>query len=286
VATPTVSPDGAERAAAYLLEQADALAGNKRGQGRRSPPLPCTSNAPSVRRLASERIYRLPQRAVEAVILWAEQPKVELWTTVPPPAHVLALQARGWRCVSLLPNQVPVAPHVSGFEFAVHDLCHLAKFRESAHHLEQVGFFSLLDQATRSEAWQELARELDQVWRDDCDRVMADMNGSAIFLFAVLKMKLKMAVRRALAAGRGGLVPTCGALTAAEANAYTAMLHRLFDAVSLGGVFRQAAIETSTRRDCPRSARLLVDYFRGLGATVTAADARPFDGAAASRSTP
>lgn len=41
-----------------------------------------------------------------------------------------------------------------------------------------------------------LERGLDDTWRAERDYVIAHMNGSAVFLFAALKMRLNMAVRR------------------------------------------------------------------------------------------
>ena len=41
-----------------------------------------------------------------------------------------------------------------------------------------------------------LDRELDDRWRADRDDIIADMNGSAVFLLAALKMRLGLAARR------------------------------------------------------------------------------------------
>jgi hypothetical protein len=53
-----------------------------------------------------------------------------------------------------------------------------------------------------------LDRELDDRWRADRDYIIDDMNGSAVFLLAALKMRLTLAARRcgvgAEAAGQGG----------------------------------------------------------------------------------
>jgi hypothetical protein len=47
-----------------------------------------------------------------------------------------------------------------------------------------------------------LDRELDDPWRADRDYILADMNGSAVILPAVLKMRLTLAVRRRGGGGR------------------------------------------------------------------------------------
>ena len=59
----------------------------------------------------------------------------------------------------------------------------------------------------------ELHARYDEAWRADLAHVAADMNGSPVFLVAALKMKLKMAERRALAREDGRPAPTGGPLT-------------------------------------------------------------------------
>ena len=87
-----------------------------------------------------------------------------------------------------------------------------------------------------------LDRELDDTWRADRDYVIADMNGSAVFLFAALKMKLKMAVRRRLAPAEPAL-------------------DVLLRAMDLPDDVRDAARGVSARRDRPAEARRLLGHF-------------------------
>src|SRR5262249_30151481 len=153
--------------------------------------------------VASQRLHRVPTSVARALVLWGEGFPVELLTSVPSAEHVLALQSRGARCVSLLPEGVSTSPHADVLSFALHDLCHLDKFADACHHVGQVGFFARLHAITTSSMWGHFERNLDEAFRRDWRHVAADMNGSAVFLFAALKMKLKMAVRRRVALEQG-----------------------------------------------------------------------------------
>ena len=100
------------------------------------------------------------------------------------------MTARGLRPVSLLESD-------EGLAFALHDLCHLEKFADPAHHAAQVGLFARLDRAIDGAAWQELEAGLDDQWRAHRDHVLADMNGAAVYLYLVLKARLIEACARA-----------------------------------------------------------------------------------------
>jgi hypothetical protein len=63
-------------------------------------------------------------------------------------------------------------------------------------HAGQVGFFCLVERALETPAMAALDCELDDPWRADRDYIIADMNGSAGFLLAALKMRLTLAARR------------------------------------------------------------------------------------------
>jgi hypothetical protein len=103
--------------------------------------------------------------------------------------------------------------------------------------------------------------DLDDAWRAERDYVISDMNGSAVFLFAALKMKLNMAVRRRLARAAGRPAPTSGPLDAPERAAVQPALDVLFEAMELPAALREGARAVSTRRDRPAEARLLLDHF-------------------------
>ena len=265
----TECDDAAELAAKYVLGLAILHGGAKHFQGARRPELPCRVTG-AVSRFAKERFYRVPELAARALIAWAEGTPVELLTYVPEARYVLSLQAKGARCVSALPEGAPTSLHENRFEFVLHDLCHLGKFACSPHYLEQVGFFSSFHSALDHPAWRALESELDADFQRDRDHVAADMNGSCVFLFAVLKMKLKMAARRALARRRGAIPPSGGPLSAQEYDLFCDLFDRALDAFQLEGAIRTAALQTSARRDAPEMATLLTKHFRNAGLLLSA----------------
>jgi hypothetical protein len=176
--------------------------------------------------------------------------------------EITALQARGQRCVSLLSDGADTGRHVDPLAFCLHDLCHLEKLNDPLHRRGQIGFFATLDRAMNGARWAELeARIDDAAWRVDRDYVASDMNGSPIFLFAALKMKLKMAVRRALAREEGRAAPSGGALDSREAAAFAAALDEMCQALSMPEDARDAARAVTTRHAEPEAARALLSWF-------------------------
>jgi hypothetical protein len=163
---------------------------------------------------------------------------------------------------------VSTYPHADALAFTIHDLCHLDKFIEAEHHRGQVGFFACLDRAIHGPSWSDFERSFDETFSCDWQHVAADMNGSAVFLFAALKMKLKMAVRRRVAAAEGRRSNEGGALTEAEARAFDRFLEELLPMLSLHGGVAEAARRTSARRDDPLAARTLLHYFEHVGSEV------------------
>ena len=275
-----------ERAARYLVEGARAVAGGKLLQGRRPFEGHAALDlirerrtlAPCLAMLSERAVYRVPERAVKALLRWACGLDVEVRDDIPSAAHLLALQAAGRRSVSLLPEGVRPPSGESGFDFAVHDLCHLEKFAASPHYLEQVGFFSSLERAFSDPRWPEREAELDAPWQKDRDRVAADINGSSVYLFAVLKMKLKMAARRLHARRAGVVPPERGPLARAEIEAFEALEATLYDCFGWHGKLRAAARGTSARRDDPAAARRLAEEFSWRGRAALAS--RGGDGSA------
>ena len=107
----------------------------------------------------------------------------------------------------------------------------MAKFFEPAHYVGQVGFSSAVHAMVRRPAWAPFVDGFDATFTEDFHHVIADMNGSPIFLFSALKMKLKMAARRRHAHERGP-PREAGPLTDGEAEEYELALGellRLFD---------------------------------------------------------
>ncbi|MEO8797240.1 MAG: hypothetical protein ABI551_05085, partial [Polyangiaceae bacterium] len=166
-------------------------------------------------------------------------------------------QAMGERCVSLLPDDA----HPDPLEFALHDLCHLEKFVDPETYEGQVGFFGAVH---RGELDVRFA-QLDQAFHKDLEHVIADMNGSPVFLFAALKMKLKMAARRETARVRGTPEKVGGALDDDELALFVRLQNEMFDALALPAEGRVAGVAVSTKRDAPTLALWLQNYFTALG---------------------
>jgi len=237
----------AETAAAFLLARVRAARGPlwDEGRGRVAPLAP--PSGPALSTFAERRVRGVPEDVVRGLFAWdrGERP-VDLLFEIPPARSLLALQARGRRCICLLEDAVALAHgdprHPDGLRFALHDLCHLEKFVAPEHHAGQVGFFRLVDRALATPAMTALDGALDDTWRAERDYVIADMNGSAVFLFAALKMKLKLAMRR-----RGAPLEPA--------------LDVLLRGMALPDDVRDAARAVSPRRDHPTAARRLLDHF-------------------------
>jgi hypothetical protein len=260
-----LSGSAAERACDFVIARARAASGHLFHQGERKPALPCASPSPLVRRVAERRFHRISTAVARALVAWADGFPVELLTSVPSARHVLELQAQGARCVSLLPDGAATDPHPDALAFALHDLCHLDKFIDPAHHLGQVGFFACLSTVANRAGWFRFEADFDEAFRRDWHHVAADMNGSAVFLFAALKMKLKMAVRRRMAVERGVAAKVGGPLTTEEARAFDDRLSELLVMLDFAPDVASAARVTSARRDDPRSALRLLRHFEAVG---------------------
>lgn len=241
-------------------------------QGARKPPLaPVDELTPHARLFAEHRLLGIEDAVATALVAWARGERdVELGFAVPAARALLALQARGKRCVTLLDDDAQAAPHADGLAFAAHDLCHLEKFVDPATHLAQVGFFARMHEAMDRTTWRDLAARLDDTWARDGEHVIADMNGSPVFLVAALKMKLKMASRRALAQARGAVAPSRGPLDDAESRFYGEALAMLLDAWCMHGVERDAAMRVDATRAHREDARVVLAYFERLGGEALA----------------
>ncbi|MDB4982738.1 MAG: hypothetical protein JWM82_3490 [Myxococcales bacterium] len=259
----------AERTAAFLLERVRAARGAAwdEGKARVRPLTPPSGAALGV--FAARRVRGIPEDVVRGLFAWerGERP-VDLLFVVPTAFEVLARQARGRRCVGLLDDAAARAHgdprHPDGLTFALHDLCHLEKFVAPEHHAGQVGFFAAVERAFAAPEVRALEAALDDKWRVDRDYVVSDMNGSAVFLFAALKMKLNMAVRRRLAREGERPAPTSGPLDADECAAVARALTVLLDAMGLPDDLRAGAHAVSTRRDHPTEAGRLLAYFEAV----------------------
>jgi hypothetical protein len=264
----------AERAAGYLVEHARRVSGRTLCQGAWNGPFATdaalvrdvlTSDCTTLEFLTRQRVRRVPQPALRGLFAWASGFPVDLREDVPRADEVLALQAAGRRCVSLLPDGVSPEPHASGLEFLIHDLCHLDKFREPEHHEGQVGFFASLLALREDSGFQRVEGLLDSTFTEDRDRLSADINGSAVYLFALLKMKLKMAARRRHARLANVPVRVSGPLDAHEQAVFEEIEDALYACLAFDEELRRAARATSSRRDDLGAASIIAHEFRLRG---------------------
>jgi hypothetical protein len=283
---------GAELACVYVAERVRRDAPRHWVQGPRRPALDA-GDRPSdlVQLFATRDVYRLPRPVAEALVAWATgRRQVEVFFSLPSPAAVLGLQARGRRCVSLLDDAaVPAGPVAGlprregaygsgGLAFAVHDLCHLEKFAARSHHREQVGFFAALERALAHPAWAALERGFDATWENDRDHVLADMNRASAFLFVVLRNKVKLAVRRRVGRARGEPCRS-GALDEGETRAYEEAVETLLEALGLTGDARDAARRMASRHEAEAAGEPLRAFFveQGEAAARGPANCAPVD---------
>jgi hypothetical protein len=263
----------AEETAAFLLARIQTARGRLWDEGAWAAPLvPDPSHAtPALARFATRRVRGVSPDIARGLLAWArgERP-VDLLYQAATPAEVLDRQARGRRCVSLLDDETAQARgnplHPDGLTFALHDLAHLEKFVAPAHHQGQVGFFRCMRRALAAPEMAALEATFDAAWTADRDYVVADMNGSAVFLFSVLKMRLGMAVRRRRARADGRPAPTEGALDDEERAAAAPAFATLFSAMGLPPELGEEARLTSANRLHPAHARRLLDHFEREGA--------------------
>jgi hypothetical protein len=162
-----------------------------------APALECADDQPAAQVFAAHRLFGICLPVNTAIAAWSlRRRRVLLCFHVPTPRDLLALQARGWRHVSLLEPGAPTGRHETVLDFAIHDLCHLEKFYDPECHVEQVGIFAALHEAMGQPGWSELDARMDEAWAAERDYVAADMNGSAVFILLALKSRVRAAVRR------------------------------------------------------------------------------------------
>ena len=271
----------AELACTYVADRVRRDAPRRWVQGPRRPVLDAGERpGPLVQLFAERDLYRLPRSVSEALVAWAAgRRQVAVLFELPSPQAVLAMQARGRRCVSLLEDAaVPEGPIAGlprregaygsgGLAFAVHDLCHLEKFAASEHHREQVGFFAALEEALGDAAWRRLEAGFDAAWEHDRDHVLSDMNGASAFLFVVLRNKMKLAVRRRIARERGEPCRS-GALDEQESTAYAEAVEVLVAALGLRGEAREGARSMASRHEAEVVGEVLRRWFEERAAGV------------------
>lgn len=264
----------AELAAVFVASRVRLAAGPRWLQG--APRERCAAaDLPPVLALFAERsLHRVgPEVGAALVGLHLGTHPGEVVHHLPTTREMLAIQAKGRRFISLLEDaELPEGAHPyhhDGLSFAIHDLCHLDKFANPLHFRGQVGFFAALVRALEGPAWAALEAGFDATWAHERDHVLADMNGSPVFLFAALKGRLKLAVRREIAARRGEPCKQ-GDLDDGERRAYEDATERLYDALDLAGPARDAARALSSKRDGEGAAEVLTAHFEARGAGVEA----------------
>jgi hypothetical protein len=91
-----------------------------------------------------------------------------------------------------------------------------------------------------------------------------------VYLFALLKMKLKMAARRRYARLAGLAPRVSGMLDAGEQAVFEELEELLYTSLGFDAVLRNAARETSARRDAIAAAAVVASEFRARGRAVLA----------------
>jgi hypothetical protein len=258
----------AETTARFLLERVRATRGKLWDQGAR--PVTEHPAGEALRVFANRRVRGIPEVVASGLLAWARDGRpARLVARIPAAREILRRQSRGQRYISLVDDEAARAfgdpRHPDGLAFALHDLCHLEKFVAPEHHRGQIGFFRAVDRALDDPALAALQATFDEQWRADRDYVIADMNGSPIFLFALLKMRVNMAVRRRLALTRGRAAPTSGPLDDEERAALHPALLTLFQALGLPPDLLPAAFAVSARHDDPAGAHRLLEHFEAEG---------------------
>jgi hypothetical protein len=261
-------PSDAERAAEFLIERVRAARGRLWDEGAATSA--AEPSSPALRVLATRRVRGVPPAVARRAARLGSR-RARRGSAGADPGGARGARSAGARAALCLAGggcrrAAHGDPrHPDGLSFVLHDLCHLEKFAAPEHHRGQVGFFRATQAALDHHAFAAIERELDGEWRTDRDYVISDMNGSAVFLFAVLKMKVNMAVRRRLARARGERPATEGPLDARERAALEPVLGTLFEAMALPADVRPSAFAVSARRSYPAEARLLLAHFEARG---------------------
>jgi len=258
--------EDAETIATFVIHGAEAEHGLRALVGARPSPLPEAPPAgfPGIARLATTGVRGVPDEARRALLgIYAGTHRADLFDRALEAREVVALQARGRRCVSLLVAGDPsLGPYASPLGFCAHDLGHLAAFFDPRHVRGQRGFFFCLDRALDA-GLGGLLGDHDPRFEHDVLAVGADTNGSCVFAFASLVMKLKMAVRRA-EGRRTGALRDRGPLTADEEAAFAPELRRFLRALGMPERLDADAALVGTRRDHREAARKVLAFFEDL----------------------
>lgn len=267
VSAKDVANDG-ERIASYVLGEVRKRARRKTFQRPRKEPFLYAGEHPDVRAFSTRVIFGVSDDEARAIVEIANKHRpAVLLRQKATEVEILALQSRGQRCISIVDEGTDTQPHADPLAFTLHDLSHLEKFCDPVHHLEQVGFFDAYHRAYCSDPFRLFVARYDETFQKDLGAVACDMNGSSVFLFAALKMKLKMAVRRQIERISGEKVPE-GPLSEKEWTRYEEAENEWLEILELRGEIGEAARAVSAKRDRPDLAVKLRDHFHARGEEV------------------
>jgi hypothetical protein len=208
-----------ELACHYVADSVRRRSGANWLQGAWRKPIPHPIDAPPlVRFVAQHRIKWIQRAEVQTLVAWArERWPVEVFFGKPDTSEVLALQASGSRCLSIVDAKLlPAHAHalaklralgevavrsdvvttMEGLWFIRHDLAHLRAFFDARTHLGQVGFFRSVLRALADPSFEALRARLDAQWEREWTALVADTNGASLDLFAKLRDALGRAARR------------------------------------------------------------------------------------------
>lgn len=259
----------AELVACYLSRWVQQKKGSRAFQGKWGQDFRSTYRGEYLSLLSQNRLWKAEKEAISALLGWSEKrrPGV-LYFRKLTNREVLDLQAKGYRCVSLIEDDIDCGMFEDPYDFTRHDLCHLEKFYAKDVYFGQVGFCHVMTMALSTQAWQQLETGFDSQWETDRDYVFSDMNGSVVFLLSMLKMKIKMAVRRARQRELVQSHEISGALSIEELERYSTKEELLFQALGLPNEMNQAASVITTTREHRTQGQMLQDYFEQIGREV------------------
>ena len=252
----------AETVAQFILLHAHQISGKRTLQGVRHPAFAIGAASPGLARIAAHRVRNVPELALYALAKWSVGASCQLLTSVPKPQELLAMQARGIRCVSLVGADAAIAPHASPLAFAIHDLCHLGHFFDEAYYFEQVGCFDAIHRLFANPTWDCIQSSFDESWRVRRDYISADTNGSAIYILSMLKLHLQAAIDRACDDAQ------------LQAQQWQQMHQLIVEAVAAGDKVVAAAFSrVRGRRDAAAEAQLVREHLAKKGRAIVDAHA-------------
>lgn len=144
----------------------------------------------------------LPRRMNTAMMNWlsSKWPLV-LYYTIPTPLELLTLQLQSKRCVTLITEEKRIAKYIlskrDALSFCIHDLEHAVNFYQNQKvYLGQMGFYQFLTALFEIPEVMNCYQQ-DEIFQQELDYVIADMNAYSVHLLKYTKGILKMGLMRA-----------------------------------------------------------------------------------------